>query len=155
MTVSIIGIDQTREPMNIARFDPAKYAVALEPYPVNGGGKECVLQRIEGDPRWPTSIRIGHYPAQGVGKATNISIKYSTFSKDDGGEEDVYSPFTITIATGSQGVGGVPDVADFIDALTNALSFFLPDVTGENDDPVETVVNSLKYGIVDNYTLGS
>lgn len=73
-------------------------------------------------------LRVGWYasPAAngGIGQV-NVSVKFSTWTRhEDELGEVTYHPFTLTIASTCAGKSGIPNTAEYLLALQNALSVF-------------------------------
>jgi hypothetical protein len=112
--------------------------------------REAVYQLVGSDPEHPATVRIGHYRSNGnakeTGGSTNISVKFTTWVKDDTDADDViYSPCNFTLATSMPGQSGVPESADFLIGVQNLVSWFARTETAGVLQPA--TVDKLKFGI--------
>jgi hypothetical protein len=104
---------------NLPLFDPSKW-VHVDTREVRGGGREAIYQYVEGDPRYPMTVRIGFYPKKGElnpavkdlvvidenglarsavkNSGGNVSIRLETWASDDSGDVTVYEPASMTLA---------------------------------------------------------
>lgn len=87
------------------------------------------MQRIDGDPDYPVTVRVGYYPNKDGGY--NLSIKETTWAKavhGDGTEE--FKRVTSTYATTVPFGGATVDNADYAVLAQNMHSWVIPGVTG-------------------------
>lgn len=146
-TYSIIGIDEATKftDFDLMAKDPTKWSL-VDVQVLANGGRESVYQRVDGEPDYPATCRVGFYPNKAGG--SNVSVKISTFGKvvhDDATIE--FKPLTATLASTVPYGGGTCDNADYAALIQNLLSWMIPSVTGGNADL--TALAKLQFGIVD------
>lgn len=147
MANTVIGLDADNQDITLfSCADKTKYVLIDSKN--EGNGRESLYQRADGNPEYPASVRVGHYPnpkgLDGFG-LTNISFKFSTFVEyDDGVNAPVYRPCAATLAWTMPGSAGVVDNATQLKFLQNLLSFALHIDAGVVD---ADVLDELKYGI--------
>lgn len=151
---TILNLDSDNDAIASAHWnfaDKANYVVASRPLVQANGTRETIYQKLDGDPDWPLSVRIGVYPApranDGIGKV-NASTKLSTFVEFLDTQTNVtsYFPCNMTLAWEMPGNSCIPDSTMMLHMIQNLVSFMLPLVAGEFD---ATVLDEMLYGITD------
>jgi hypothetical protein len=150
MAIEILNLTEDTDLASVTLkvINPSDWTLIDSKY--EGQTREAVYQLVGSDPEHPAVVRIGHYRSNGsakeTGGVTNISIKFSTWVKDDTDADDVvWSSCLFTLATSMPGQSGVPDSADYLIGIQNLVSWFARTVTAGALLPA--TVDKLKFGI--------
>lgn len=148
MTTSILNLDDCVAVDIAAMAAPGKENFVAVPVPSQGDAREVIFQKVTGNEKYPMTVRVGFYPKpaanDGIGQ-TNISVKISTFVESDDDDEAWVHPGTVTIASSMPGRSGVPNEADYMALLGNALTWLVPVVNGIL---TSGALARLKFGVV-------
>lgn len=144
MTRSILNLGSTA--IDADNFYPMPKAdlVVIDTVVKPNGDREATYQLTSGNELYPLSVRVGAYPPKNGTDLYNLSVRVNTYVSDDGGDETVYKPGFVTIATGMP-FGYAPDLTGMMKALHHALSLILPVVAGSF---VDDSLDELKFGVV-------
>jgi hypothetical protein len=130
-------------------IDPSDFTLLDVSYG-DDGSREALYQRIDANPDYPMTVRIGYYPkaSSGGNPATfNVSVRINTFVKKDAGETTEEVQAASAVLAWTMPWLAVPDATDIFNLAGNLFSWVVPDVaTGALADDF---IDKLQYGIVD------
>jgi hypothetical protein len=132
-TYVILGTESSdAQTVEIPMFDPTTFQVVDNMLLSNGAGRETTMQRIDGDPEYPTIVRVGYYPktkqVNGITEYShNVSIRETFWVKRTENSVDEYREGSIVLAWTTPW-RAVPDAADMASLVGNVFSYVHPDV---------------------------
>lgn len=149
MAITILGVNApiTDAVNNLEMIDGSLWTVIDTSFDSETGSRETLYQRIDGDARYPTTVRIGVYPKTSNGNVTyNVSIRQNGYVLDDLPDPDVYEPYTAVLAWTMPWMPA-PNVTNLFSLVQNLLSWAIPDVvTGALDD---AFLSKVAYGLTE------
>jgi len=146
-TIPIVAQTEAVADLDIVRILRSATA-KVDTKEVANGGSETIYKFVAGDAAHVSEIRVGDYPPSKTGKAYNKSVKISTWGKAvDGAGAEVWTPFTITLASSDLAGLGIFVLADYMKLVQMVFSVLVPGHTA--GVPSTAAVSILQFGATD------